>query len=272
MKTMKRFLAAMIAIASVMAVAPMSAFAEDTVINQNSTSKSGGMVVRYTKSQVSPTFTITIPATVDLNSTTRTATITAENVYLDTTQHKQINVTLDSADYVNTGDTTFKAKNANLDSVVTYTIGKGTATTGIAVGDTVAEFTEDGTATLSFSEPTGATYAGVHTETLTFGISVEDAVTITYKKIGSALEIPKSLPANFTEVTLEEATAYGQSYTGNVGWLIIYAKDGDNYKFVCYSPEMPLHNGTQTWNNIVYGESGCYHDPNQVSILAPVTE
>ena len=87
----------MIAIASVMAVAPMSAFAEDTVINQNSTSKSGGMVVSYTKSQVSPTFTITIPATVDLNSTTRTATITAEDVYLDTTQHKQINVTLDSA-------------------------------------------------------------------------------------------------------------------------------------------------------------------------------
>ncbi|MBQ8966466.1 MAG: Ig domain-containing protein [Ruminococcus sp.] len=36
------------------------------------------------------------------------------------------------------------------------------------------------TATLSFSEPTDATYAGTHTETLTFGISVEDAtVTVT---------------------------------------------------------------------------------------------
>lgn len=172
MKTTKRFLAAMIAIASVMAVAPMSAFADDTVINQGSTDKTGGMVVSYTKSKVSPTFTITIPATVDLNSTTRTATITAENVYLDTTQHKQIDVTLDAATNTASGST-FHAKNSKGDSTATYTISKGT--TAISVGDTVATFTEDGSQVLSFSEPTGATYAGKHTETLTFGISLEEA-------------------------------------------------------------------------------------------------
>lgn len=177
MKTMKRFLAGMVAVASVMAIAPMSAFA-DTEIKQDSTNKTGGMVVSYLKSAVSPTFTITIPATANLNAETPTATIKAEDVYLDTTKHKQINVTLDSAQYVNTGDSTFIAKTADGSSQVTYTIGKGTATTGIKVGDTVAEFTENGSQVLSFSAPTGATYAGTHTETLTFGISVESAETI----------------------------------------------------------------------------------------------
>jgi len=114
--------------------------------------------------------------------------------------------------------------------------------------------------------------AGTYQDTVTFTAKVEDAKTISYKKIGSAIDTPQSLPANFTEVTLEEATAYGQSYTGTVAWLIIYAKDGDKYKFVRSSPEMTLYNGTQTWDKIVYGESGCYHDPEQVSILAPVTE
>ena len=69
MKTMKRFLAGMVAVASVMAIAPMSAFA-DTEIKQDSTNKTGGMVVSYLKSAVSPTYTITIPATVDLNAET----------------------------------------------------------------------------------------------------------------------------------------------------------------------------------------------------------
>ena len=180
MKTMKRFLAGMVAVASVMAIAPMSAFA-DTEIKQDSTDKTGGMVVSYLKSAGSPTYTITIPASVDLNSTTRTANITAEGVYLNTDQHKQINVTLNEASHTESG-TTFHAQNTAGDSTVTYTINNGTK--DIAVGDVVATFTNNPdetaspdvqTATLTFSKPTGATYAGTHTETLTFGISVEDA-------------------------------------------------------------------------------------------------
>lgn len=154
--------------------APMSAFA-DTSINAQTEGKTGLFTVSYTATpatQVVPAYTITIPASINLNSTTRTATITAEDVSLDT--NKQINVTLDSADYVNTGDTEFKAKNTKLDSTVTYTIGKGSETTGVAVGDIVAEFTTNGSQTLTFSTPTGATYAGTHTETLTFGISMKD--------------------------------------------------------------------------------------------------
>ena len=173
MKTMKRFIAAVMAVTSVMALAPMSAFADTTE-------------VKFNAPRNSPEFTITIPASVDLNAETPTATITAENVYLDTTKHKQINVTLDSAQYVETGASTFIAKTEDGNSQVTYTIGKGTATTGISVGDTVATFTNNPdetaspdvqTATLTFSEPTGATYAGTHTETLTFGIAVENAIT-----------------------------------------------------------------------------------------------
>lgn len=100
------------------------------------------------------------------------------------------------------------------------------------------------------------------------GTSKVYAVT-QYRVIGSATDTPSSLPSDFKEVTLEEATAYGQSFTDTVAWLIIYARDGSNYKFVKYSPEMPLYNGTQTWDNIIYGESYCYHDPEQVSIIIP---
>ena len=167
MKTMKRFIAAAMAVTSVMAIAPMSAFAEN---------ETGGTTNVSFNAVIEPAYTITIPASVNLNAETPTATIKAEDVYLDTTKHKQINVTLDSAEYVETGASEFIAKTADGSSSVKYTIGKGEATTGVKVGDTVAEFTEDGSQVLSFSAPTGATYAGTHTETLTFGISVEIAV------------------------------------------------------------------------------------------------
>ena len=172
MKTMKRFLAAAMAVTSVMAIAPMSAFAEN---------ETGGTTNVKFNAVIEPAYTITIPATVDLNSTERKAEIKAEGVYLNTDQHKQINVTLNEASHTESG-TTFHAQNTAGDSTVTYTINNGTK--DIAVGDVVATFTNNPdetaspdvqTATLTFSEPTGATYAGTHTETLTFGISVEDA-------------------------------------------------------------------------------------------------
>ena len=166
---MKKLISGLSALAIAAALAPMSAFAENET--------GGSTNVTFDAPRNSPEYMITIPASVDLNAENPTATITAENVYLDTTKHKQINVTLDSAQYVETGASTFIAKTEDGSSSVTYTIGKGEATTGVKVGDTVAEFTANGDQVLSFSEPTGATYAGTHTETLTFGIAVEDAVT-----------------------------------------------------------------------------------------------
>ena len=104
---------------------------------------------------VQPTYTVTIPATVDLGDNDVT----------------QIKVELTSASNTASGST-FNAKNGN--SAVTYTI---TGDKAIAVGDTVATFTADGSKTLTFSaaDKSNATVAGAHTETLTFSIAVEDA-------------------------------------------------------------------------------------------------
>ncbi len=206
MKTIKRFLAAAMAVTSVMAIAPMSAFAENET--------GGSTNVTFDAPRNSPEFTITIPASVNLNAENPTATIKAENVYLDTTKHKQINVTLDSAQYVETGASTFIAKTADSSSSVTYTIGKGTATTGIKVGDTVAEFTTDGSQVLSFSAPTGATYAGTHTETLTFGISVEDSFeSVLAPALENGAKIKFEYKYNGRYTTYFEFTNNNGSYT-----------------------------------------------------------
>ena len=233
MKTMKRFIAAVMAVTSVMALAPMSAFADTTDVT-------------FDAPRISPAYTITIPATADLNAENPKATIKAENVYLDTTKHKQINVTLDSAQYVETGASTFIAKTEDGSSSVTYTIGKGDATTGVKVGDTVAEFTADGDQVLSFSEPTGATYAGTHTETLTFGISVESAVVATHATWNLTLSSPakelciiangrviaqQTLDAASTEFTVEMPELTSQT-------VDIFATDGSGNCWYCTQENM----------------------------------
>lgn len=115
---------------------------------------------------VQPTYTVTIPATVDLGDNDVTANIEASDVLLET--GKKIKVDLTAASNTASGST-FNAKNG--DSAVTYTI---TGDKAIAVGDTVATFTANGRKTLTFSaaDKSAATVAGTHTETLTFTISV----------------------------------------------------------------------------------------------------
>ena len=118
---------------------------------------------------VDPSYTVSIPAAVTLSGADVTADITASDVILE--DGKQIKVDLTAASNTASGST-FNAKNG--DSTVAYTI---TADSAVAVGDTVATFTADGSKTLTFSaaDKSAATVAGAHTETLTFGISVEDA-------------------------------------------------------------------------------------------------
>ena len=182
MKNTRKLLAAVMALAMVSAIAPMSAFAvDDTVIKQDSTTKSGTMTATY---DVTAKYTVTIPAGVTLDSTNAVSKkIEASDVMLES--GKKITVKLTGASNTASG-ASFSAKTTKGDSTkttkgdstATYTIGKGEATTGISVGDTVAEFTENGTQALTFSKAEGATYAGTHTETLTFGIAVEDAATV----------------------------------------------------------------------------------------------
>ncbi len=134
---------------------------------------SAGLEVSY---DVSPTYTVTIPAAVELSPTeTQTKNITATDVKLE--QGAKIVVTLDSASNTESGST-FNAKIG--DSTANYTISAGSA--NVEVGGKVAEFdTKDGdqSAALTFSKAEGATYAGKHTEQLTFGIAVKDAAEVT---------------------------------------------------------------------------------------------
>ena len=150
---MKKCLAIILA-AAMLAACSVTVFADSTDVSYN----------------VDPAYTVEIPASVTLGNAEVAADITASDVILET--GKQVEVKLTEASNTESGSS-FSAKNG--ESVVTYTI---TGDAAIAVGDTVATFTENGTKTLTFSaaDKTGATIAGSHTETLTFTISVEDAV------------------------------------------------------------------------------------------------
>ena len=163
---MKKILAIILA-AVMIAACSVTAFAETTNVSYN----------------VDPSYTVSIPAAVTLGDSAVEADITASDVIME--DGKQILVELTSASNTASGST-FNAKNG--DSTVTYTI---TGDEAIAVGDTVATFTADGSKTLTFSaaDKSGATVAGTHTETLTFGISVEETAvikTLTIKKGGIA--------------------------------------------------------------------------------------
>ncbi|MBQ6498854.1 MAG: hypothetical protein IJI48_03030, partial [Ruminococcus sp.] len=148
-----------------------------------------------------------------------------------------IKVTLTQASNTASGSS-FSAKNDKGDSTATYTISKGE--TAVAVGDTVAEFTENGEQSLTFSKAEGATYAGTHTETLTFNIAVEDAVktltlTGTYWDNGARGFVTNSLEIEYTdndtwkdiverydEVSLQD-NPYGPS-----GKIVYYWYDDDD--------------------------------------------
>ena len=147
---MKKLLAIIIA-AVMIAACTVTAFAETTNVSYN----------------VDPSYTVSIPAAVTLGDSAVEADITASDVIME--DGKQILVELTSASNTASGST-FNAKNG--DSAVTYTI---TGDEAIAVGDTVATFTANGSKTLTFSaaDKSAATVAGSHTETLTFTVSVE---------------------------------------------------------------------------------------------------
>ena len=180
-ETDKKIMASLLVAAIVSAAASMSVFAETVTESDQLPKTDSNFKVSYNYSpDVSPKFTVTIPAGVTLlDDAATTADITAEGV--ENLGGKKINVALTSGTYTTEGST-FHAKNG--DSVVTYTISKGNDT--VSVGDKVAVFEDNGTETLTFSQPdkTNATVAGEHTENLTFTVSVEEpslkAATFTF--------------------------------------------------------------------------------------------
>ena len=111
-----------------------------------------------------PTYTVTIPATVELG---QTATISAENVVVE--KGKQVEVSLTNAN----GFKVTTPEGAEL----TYTVTKDEV--AVAEGDTVLTVNPDnsktGETTLKFVAPATTQFAGNYTGTVTFTIAVNSA-------------------------------------------------------------------------------------------------
>ena len=166
MKYTKRLLAAVMAFAMVSAIAPMSAFA-DTEIKPDTVPPEGGLTVKY---DVDPSYTVTIPAGVDITTGDKTASITLNEGAL-LAEGAKIEVVLDKGAYTTTGNA-FTAKTASGNSSASYQINGG----DVKVGDVVASLDKDTlSADLTFSRTTtiAPTYAGTHSEVLTFKVSVK---------------------------------------------------------------------------------------------------
>ena len=143
--------------------------------------------VLYTEpsSLVAPAYSVTIPAAVEFTKDGATANITASGLSLN--EGQTVAVKLDAASNTQQGPE-FNLKNKAGDAGFTYYI-NGNA----KVGDTVAEFTEDGTSEIDFSAPVGEAGAGEYTETLTFGISIAGTVQTTLSINTSELEFIEGL-------------------------------------------------------------------------------
>jgi hypothetical protein len=171
MKNINKITAAVMALAMVSAIAPMSAFATD--IDQAAVkagNNTGTMNVTYS---VDPTYTVTIPASVTLGedkpiSVSNVNLATGKKIVVKLTDAKNKALVSGSEFTVATDDTT--------PATATYQVKKGT--TVLALNDTAYEFAYDGTTktgsgTLTFTEPTDAKFAGTYADQLTFTISVE---------------------------------------------------------------------------------------------------
>lgn len=117
------------------------------------------------KYSVEPTYIVSIPATVTLGNT---ATISSDGVVVE--KGKQVEVALAST---SENDNSFKLKSAE-GAEIEYTIkNNGSA---VSLNDKVLIVNPDdastGSSTLSFVAPSGVTYAGRYTGTVTFNVAV----------------------------------------------------------------------------------------------------
>ena len=231
MKNARKLVAAAMALAMTAALAPVNAFA--VTIEQNTESKTGALVAKLT---VQPSYTVTIPGDVTLSTTAdKTAEFKAENVMLENGQ--KIQVKLEKASNTTSGSEFHAMTSGSNPSTATYTISKDSAP--VSVGDVIAEFTNTSaekptqTQTITFSKASGNFYAGEHTETLTFVISVKEAPTL-----ADAFE-----NGSTTAVTFKENTYNGTTIT--------FTKNNDQYSYSSSHVAPTVKNFRQSGDKII---------------------
>ena len=171
-----------------------------------------------------PTYSIVIPEEIILKSNdTVEAEITADDIMLEA--YQQIEVKLTAASNTESGST-FSAKTADGQSTATYKITAGEQ--AVSVGDKIAVFEDAGTQTLTFSKAEGATYAGKHTETLTFTISVENVfpIGLTFQ-VGDTVNLGDNVYVKDYDVAREMSGDYTLEYL-----QYDYGRHVHNYKLV----------------------------------------
>lgn len=267
MKNTRRFIAGFSAMAMAAAMA-MSASAVDPtqIVSDDSGNPNPGTAGAEVTYNVDPSYTVTIPAGADISSGSDVQSIKANDVLLE--QGQKITVTLSGASNTASGKS-FSAKDESGESTVKYTIKAGN--TEVAVGDKVAEFetkTGEQSATLTFTKDADSTpaFAGTHTETLTFNIAVEEAVTTkTLTLSGSYFDfmnggfVTKSLEIEYTdndtwkdiagrydEVSLE-GNIYGPSeskvvmFWGDEGCQLKSTESSYNYSLVSINDKVSAY-------------------------------
>lgn len=148
--------------------AATTAFADDSKITVGpTTSPSPAIPVTY---NVSPSYTVTIPTSVALDSSTKssTATVKAENVTVP--YGKSVKVALSS-------DFKVKADNGENVPTLNYQVTIPNSTTSVQSGATVLEVAptaagKKGETTLKFEIASDIVYSGTYTGTVTFEVSI----------------------------------------------------------------------------------------------------
>ncbi len=215
MKNTRRFLAAVMALAMISAMAPISASARggegEGEPAGTSLTENGASADTNVKYSVDPSYTVVIPADVTLSDD---KDVTAD-IKLDKPETfklakgAKLSVKIESEKFevTNSGDS------------VTYTVKSGDNV--LAKGDTAAEFAEGNTGakTLTFPKMDNkAKYAGEYTGTLTFTIAVEAAPT-TVDVTGISLDKPTlGLTAGGDTATLTATVSPDTATDKTVTW------------------------------------------------------
>ena len=172
---MKKVISTISALAMVMAIAPMSAFADTTIKQTDTLPKTADSSVEFS---VDPTYTVTIPAKVTLADNgegiyTNSGTLKAEGVKL--AEGKEIVVSLTSASKFN------MQTSATSEYKLPYTAeGAFGKLTDKEAGGIVAKFATSTTVQntpVTFTTDETPKYAGTYTDPVVFTIEVGDITT-----------------------------------------------------------------------------------------------